>query len=408
ITWASPTEQLIAEQTKQFEDFVQRGQETIRAVIENEKAGPQLYQRLNMVLDEPPEKLENVLSIIYTPADGANILAAAGAGNLHTPFAALWKKMSLNYGKLYTLQGDSGENYIYIRHFAQTADGKRININFFQEIDIDAAEKKQIEFFYLVLSVSGIGLLFVLSYLLMGVVLLPVKRNMRRQKEFVAAASHELKSPLSVMKAVMPLLPQNEYTPILQQETDRMSHLVSDLLTLAGGDAAKWKMSKRTVDADTLLVELYERYLPRVKEAGLDFQLQLPQQPLPPLLGDKERLQQLFCILLDNALSYGADGRQICLGAQSAGRYLRIWVSDHGKGVPREQREKIFERFFRASESRTDKMHFGLGLCVARELTALHRGTVWEEETPGGGATFVVLLPHMPERQRFQPSCEET
>lgn len=300
--------------------------------------------------------------------------------------------------------GEKNETYQYTRRFVKGRDGKNISITFFKDTDIDATEKNQVDAFYLLIMTASLIAIFIFTYLMMRLVLRPIEKNMRQQKKFIAAASHELKSPLSVMKTVLSLLPKGKYERVLEQEADRMVRLVEDLLTLAGAAAGNWMVDKQPVDTDTLLAEIYDSFLPVAQKAGTAFLLDLPKEPLPPLLGDKERLSQLLHIFLDNAVSYGKEGKWICLGARAAGHNIKLWVSDHGPGILQQEKNKIFERFYRASQSRADKAHFGLGLSVAVELVALHGGRISQEDTPGGGATFVAVLPCAAGKLRFLPA----
>ena len=101
----------------------------------------------------------------------------------------------------------------------------------------------------------------------------------------------------------------------------------------------------------------------------------------------------MIAILLDNAVHYTGEGGGIILRADVSTHSLTIQVEDHGPGIPPENRERIFERFYRADQSRSDRDHFGLGLSIARELAALHGGKLFCRDTPGGGSTFVLELP---------------
>ena len=92
-------------------------------------------------------------------------------------------------------------------------------------------------------------------------------------------------------------------------------------------------------------------------------------------------------------MSYTPQGGHILLSLSKEGNRWMLRVQDNGPGIPQEARAQIFERFYRAEKSRKDKEHFGLGLCIAQEIVRLHRGRLYLDDTPGGGATFVVSLP---------------
>lgn len=224
------------------------------------------------------------------------------------------------------------------------------------------------------------------------------EQHARKQVEFVAAASHELKSPLAVISASASALRLNtahpeRFTHNIERECGRMAQLVDDLLILAGADAQTWSVRFSPVDWDTLLIECYESYEPLARAKSQRLSLALPDSPFPPYRGDAQRIRQVIAILLDNAVHYTGEGGGIILRADVSAHSLTVQVEDHGPGIPPENRERIFERFYRADQSRSDRDHFGLGLSIARELAALHGGKLFCRDTPGGGSTFVLELP---------------
>ena len=111
-----------------------------------------------------------------------------------------------------------------------------------------------------------------------------------------------------------------------------------------------------------------------------------------PCLCDKERIEQVFAILLDNAVSYTQEGGSIRLSLKASQDRLTFRIADNGVGIPDAEKEAVFDRFYRCDKSHKDKSHFGLGLCIAREIILMHKGKLWIEDTPGGGAAFVVVL----------------
>lgn len=226
----------------------------------------------------------------------------------------------------------------------------------------------------------------------------PFLKTLEKQQEFVAAASHELRSPLMVIQSsaqAIEAVPEKttQFTQTIRKECQRMSSLISDMLTLASLDAQNWPIKLDTLDINTLLIDTYELYEPICLEKQMKFDLHLPDDLLPSIQGDKERILQILSILLDNAVSYNSDGKPIQLVASLHKNYVSIAVIDQGPGILEEQKEKIFDRFFRSDTSRKDKQHFGLGLSICKELVILHKGTLNITDTPGGGCTFTVRLP---------------
>lgn len=253
------------------------------------------------------------------------------------------------------------------------------------------------------LSFSGAYLAGVLLLGLVGVHLIdralqPAVESRRRQTQFIAAASHELRSPLAVIGANLAVLPQNARESAagvaIANECGRMTRLVGDLLLLAAADADAWTVSLEPLDADALLLDVYEAYAPLYQKNGASLRLNLPEDCLPRIRCDAERLRQVLGILLDNALCYGVSQERpaVELEAVRTGARVCLRVSDHGPGLTQEQKKRVFERFYRADASRRDKQHFGLGLSVAAELAKRVGGTLGVADTPGGGCTFFLTL----------------
>ncbi|MDD4851294.1 MAG: HAMP domain-containing sensor histidine kinase, partial [Gemmiger sp.] len=245
-----------------------------------------------------------------------------------------------------------------------------------------------------------------ISWWLVGRALQPTRKALQQQNEFIAAASHELRSPLTVIKTSLEAAqnsgtesgaesaPGRRFIAIAQSETERMRRLTEDLLLLAGQDANVWHSDLAPLELDTLCIELYEAYRLPAQQRGHTLSLQLPEQRFPTVQGDKQRVNQLFSILLHNAMEYATPGTPIEIVAAVKAAVVTVAITDHGKGIPDENKAAVFERFMRGDKSRTDKAHFGLGLSVAKEIAGMHHAKIAVADTPGGGACFVVAFPH--------------
>lgn len=179
---------------------------------------------------------------------------------------------------------------------------------------------------------------------------------------------------------------------VARKETDRMQHLTDDLLLLAGSDANAWNLTMQPVQLETLLIEVYETFYNLAGEQHHPFTLLLPEQELPAITVDEDRLKQLLGILLNNAFSYSPAESPVALSGVLTNHSVLLSVIDHGNGIPDKEKKAIFRRFYRCDESRTDKTHFGLGLSVAKEIAHAHNASIKISDTPGGGATFSVCL----------------
>lgn len=244
----------------------------------------------------------------------------------------------------------------------------------------------------------GVVALFLVSSMFIGKVLRPLEEGQRKQKEFIAAASHELRSPLTVIKTGIASIKEDRtkadrFLPHVEGECDRMSRLIDEMLLLAAADTNSWELTWEQVDMDTLLIECYDMFCTCLNPKHAIITLDLPEEKLCSIYGDKERLKQILTILVDNAMSHIPEEGRIALRVWQQKHFLRIAVEDNGEGISKEDKPHVFERFFRRDQSRTDKQHYGLGLSIAKELVELHHGSITVEDTPGGGATFLMRFP---------------
>ena len=229
----------------------------------------------------------------------------------------------------------------------------------------------------------------------------PTKDTLQSQKEFIAAVSHELKSPLSVILTSAEYigndsslsLNSQKQTKVIDSECLRMSQLIQDLLLLSSIDTNIWSLNISAVDVDTLLIYTFEKYEPVCRKKDLHFRLETNDEVYSPFMADKDRIEQILSILIDNAINYSLPPSEICLDATVVKNKLIFSVIDHGTGIKDTDKPFIYNRFYCADKSRTQKNHFGLGLSIAKELVKMHKGTIELLDTPGGGCTFRVSFP---------------
>lgn len=295
---------------------------------------------------------------------------------------------------VFTLKGNHRDMYYGCAYILPTSSGWR-SLLLLQYVPNYYSSLRYQRIMYGLLGLAGLTALFVVSFCFVSRMLRPIEENNRRQNEFVAAASHELRSPLSVIRANLAAIPADTYESGkflsgIDKECKRMARLIDDLLLLASIESKSWEIKKEPVETDTLLIETYEIFYPlyQLKERMLS--LELPEKELPLLYGDKERLQQVLAILLDNALTYTPADQPVLLRAVSSDSHISLEVIDHGVGISDKDKKYIFDRFYRADQSRNDKQHFGLGLSIAKELIQLQGGKIMVRDTDGGGATFIL------------------
>ena len=260
------------------------------------------------------------------------------------------------------------------------------------------AQINKLLLFFGMLDLAGVLLLFFCSSFLVKLVLRPVAESQQRQQEFVAAASHDLRTPLAVIQTNASALlvegaQPKQYVPVITQECSRMSKLIGDLLVLSSSDAGSWRLHPELIDTETYLIELYDSFSMVCQKGNHSLELMLQEADLPQLCVDKDRLTQVLGILIDNAISYSPEKSMITLYPYCRKNTFCLEVIDHGTGITKEQREQVFHRFYRGDKSRNDGSHFGLGLSIARELMELQGGKISVRDTKGGGATFLIELP---------------
>ncbi len=280
--------------------------------------------------------------------------------------------------------------------------------------DITDSQKKLLETgcVYLLIDLCGILLLFLSGRWFVSRSLQPLEETYLKQQEFVAAVSHELRSPFAVIQtsadaAVASPSECRRSLSVIRKECRRGSSLIKNLLLLVTADRKEWAIRKREFEMDELLLNLLEMYEPIVFSKGGTLSLLLPDAPLPLVSADPELCLQIFTILLENAIAYAlpdegdaqeeacvcaGNKRQIILQVKTAPNRLTVCMTDHGPGIPDEQKSRIFDRFYRGDSSRSGKEHFGLGLSIAAALTEIQGIELQVEDTKGGGSTFSVIF----------------
>ncbi len=226
-----------------------------------------------------------------------------------------------------------------------------------------------------------------------------VAATQRAQRDLVANVSHDLKTPLtSVQGFSQAILDGTAGTPeavaraaqVIHDEAGRMRWMIDELLSLARFDAGQVQMTRETVSLAAMLGECVERIRPHAEAAGNQLSLTVP--PELTVLGDAAWLGQALVNLLDNAVQHTRNGR-IEIVAQRTPRWVEVSVTDSGEGIPPQELERIFERFYRADKSRHHHGGVGLGLSITREVVRLHGGEISAESVVGLGSRFTVRLP---------------
>lgn len=241
---------------------------------------------------------------------------------------------------------------------------------------------------------------FAVSWFLSRWLVRPVEEGWRRQQQFVADASHELKTPLTVLLADADILlargedtveQQRKWVESIREEGLRMKGLVQDLLYLARGDAGQRARPRQAVSLTDAVESCVLAFEPVAFEAGLALDSELA--PGLSVLGDGEELRRLGAILLDNACKYCEPGGRITVTLKG-GERAALTVHNTGEPIPAEAQAHLFERFYRADAARSRETGgYGLGLSIAAAIVEGHRGKIAVRSAPGEGTAFTVTLP---------------
>lgn len=222
-----------------------------------------------------------------------------------------------------------------------------------------------------------------------------------RQRQFTADASHELRTPLAIMKGQIGVTLNRTRAPAeyqtvltdLEEEVDRLTRLVDDLLLLARADDQPQPLVREPVDLHALLLLVADQVHPLATAKALTLQVHIAADLCVP--GDPDKLYRLFLNLLDNAVKYTPSQGQISLNATLASpAQAVVEIADSGPGIAAEQLDHIFERFHRADVARSRTTGgWGLGLAIAQSIAVAHGGSIEARSTAAGGSVFTVRLP---------------
>jgi heavy metal sensor kinase len=224
-------------------------------------------------------------------------------------------------------------------------------------------------------------------------------------EQFTADASHELKTPLTILKGEAELALRKkrepeEYRHYLKsglEEVNRLSRLVQDLLVLSKADTGRLILQNVSVNLSSL-VEICGQQSKFLGEKG-SVQLELITEPDVYVLGDSNRLKQMFYNLIENAIKYSNQGGKVTILTSRNGQYAKVAIRDHGVGISGEDIPFIFDRFYRVDKSRSREAGgTGLGLSICKWIAEAHNGKIEVESAPGEGSCFTVLIPLLAEK----------
>jgi signal transduction histidine kinase len=259
--------------------------------------------------------------------------------------------------------------------------------------------------------INGIifALFCVFGYLLIRGVFREIKRREEVEKiskaktEFLSIASHQLRTPLSIIKGYLSMILEGSYGELPEKvkkpmenvfvSNERLIRLVNDILNVTKIETGEMEMNLEKTDLREIIKEVISELSLKAKEKNLYLEFEEPKE-FPKVLLDSEKIRQVILNLVDNAIRYTQEGG-VTVKLQIANGRLQIVVSDTGEGLTKEEKEKLFERFSRGTAgTKFWTEGAGLGLYVARRFVEMHNGKIWaESEGKGKGSTFYVELP---------------
>ena len=246
-----------------------------------------------------------------------------------------------------------------------------------------------------------------------------IKRLETVRSDFVANVSHELRTPLTAIRGYVETLLQrppedpkdaNYFLAIIERHSERLSRLTEDLLALSDLESGKVQLTRQPVDPVQLIQRVLEVFWTQADAKKVRLK-QVVEPGLPPLLGDLDRLQQLFINLVDNAIKYTPSGGQVTLKASTvlhvpdSDPRLEISVSDTGPGIPEKDLPRLTERFYRVDKARSrDLGGTGLGLAIVKHIVQAHKGDLRIESVIQKGTIVRVFLLSVKPAQEIQPN----
>ena len=228
-----------------------------------------------------------------------------------------------------------------------------------------------------------------------------IRKLERIRSDFVANASHELKTPLTSIKGFVETLLEGaldnkeesrNFLNIIQDHTERLNNLINDLLELSHIESGELELKPKMAGIKGIFDEVILGFRSQIRKKKIEIDNQLAEDLKVP--ADRPKLEQVIINLIDNAIKFNKDSGRIRISSQDLGRKIKIIIEDSGQGVPEKDLPRIFERFYRVDKARSRNLGgTGLGLSIVKHIIELHKGSVGVESTEGLGSKFFFLLP---------------
>lgn len=302
--------------------------------------------------------------------------------------------------KVYSIKVQDKYNYRGITVKGTTSEGEEIYIQLLANVDGEVATINNMTDTLLVGSLIIIGIAIIGSYILSKMTLKPIMESYKKQTEFVQNAAHELRTPLTIIQAKQELLLQepeskiidkSEDINIMLKETKRLTKLIKELMVLAMADSNELKMHKEKTNVDNLIKEIIIPYkdFAEMQEKQINIDLNYGKEANI----DRNKINQLLVIILDNAIKYTTEKDTITVKTYSKEGKCVIEVADTGIGISKEAAKHVFDRFYREDKARSrEKGGTGLGLSIAHTIVKLHGGNIKITSNEPKGAKVIIKI----------------
>jgi signal transduction histidine kinase len=255
--------------------------------------------------------------------------------------------------------------------------------------------------YLVIIGLASMAVLFAISIFLSFLVVKPVKESFEQQRQFVADASHELKTPITITLANTSILlsdyeklnkEQSKWIVNIQNEAKRMKTLVEELLMLAKAETDREIAEKQEINISDVVQECVLSFEPILFEKGKTITADVEEHIY--ISGNKNQIKQVITILLDNACKYSEKNSEIVTKLYQQNRKLWIRVNNQGQIIPKNKIDHIFDRFYKVDDARNRAGNsYGLGLAIAKEIVSNHKGRIEVESSYEAGTTFIIELP---------------
>jgi len=294
---------------------------------------------------------------------------------------------------------DNIDYRIYTKFFRNA--GKMGVLQLYQDITMEFFILNHLKKILTAASLMSAFVLTIVSWFLAGLSISPVKKAWQRQKEFVADASHELRTPLSVIQTNLDAALSDQEGSINDNEmwlnnayteTQMMTKLVEELLTLAQIDADQIRVMREKINFSDICMSVIDRFRVKLKDNNLELNINIDEDVF--IMGDSLRIAQLITIFIDNAIKYTNRDGKIEITLKAINDCAVFKISDSGMGMSQRDAERVFDRFYRADKARhRENGGTGLGLSIAKWISDNHKGKIAVESKIEEGTTFIVEFP---------------